>query len=467
MKAQRDNSEAAGDIGAKKEHCMKRQDGFPEDFVWGCSTSSYQIEGAASEDGRGPSIWDTFSHTPGKVAQGHTGDTACDSYHRWREDIALLQELNVGAYRFSVSWTRIQPDGKGKPNQKGLDYYSRLVDGVREAGIEPWLELFHWDLPQALEDVGGWRNRDTAFCFEEYARIMYEHIGDRVKHWTSMNEPWCAAFLGHLSGEHAPGLRDREKASKAVHHLLLAHGLAARAYREDGFKGEYGIVINPAKPRPATLRPEDVKASEHASIERTSLWLDPVFGRGYPELFMQHFGSQMPIEPGDMDIIAAPIDFVGVNYYNEDAVRAAPPSGENPYGFEYVPTWQRKTEMGWDIEAQGLHRILLHIADNWPAKVLYVTENGAAFTDAPSPDGTIRDYDRIEYLREHLAACRQAIADGVPLKGYFVWSLMDNFEWSFGYTRKFGLVSIDDVSKARKPKLSYYYYRDVIAGFGL
>jgi beta-glucosidase len=444
---------------------MKRQDGFPDDFIWGCSTSSYQIEGAAAEGGKGPSIWDTFAHTPGKVAGGHNGDVACDSFHRWNDDISLLKELNAGAYRFSVSWPRIQPEGKGAPNQAGLDYYSRLVDALAEAGIEPWLELFHWDLPQALEEAGGWRVRDTALRFEEYASIMYGHIGDRVRHWTSMNEPWCAAFLGHLVGDHAPGMRDRVAATRAVHHLLLAHGLAARDYRRSGLAGEYGLVINPNRPRPATLRAEDVDASELASIERTSLWLDPVFGRGYPAGFAERFGEDLPTEPGDMDVIASPLDFIGVNYYNEEAVRAADPTGENPYGFEFVPTYQKKTEMDWEIEPQGLRRILEHIAGNWPCKALYVTENGAAFPDIPGSDGIIRDYDRIAYLEGHIEACREALSHGVPLKGYFVWSLLDNFEWSFGYTKKFGLASVDPADRKRRPKLSFYYYRDRIAGF--
>jgi len=444
---------------------MKRQDGFPEDFVWGCSTSSYQIEGAATEDGKKPSIWDTFAHTPGKIAGGHTGDIACESYHRWNDDIVLLRELNVGAYRFSVSWPRIQPEGRGTPNQAGLDYYARLVDALLEAEITPWLELFHWDLPQALEDAGGWRARDTALRFEEYAAIMYRSIGDRVRHWTSMNEPWCAAFLGHLTGEHAPGMRDRVATTRAVHHLLLAHGLAARAYRQSGLVGEYGLVINPSKPRPATLRSEDLAASERASIERTSLWLDPVYGRGYPQGFVERFGTALPIEEGDMEVIAAPIDFIGVNYYNEEAVRAVPQSAENPYGFEFVPTYQRRTEMGWEIEPQGLRRILEYIAVTWPWRAMYVTENGAAFPDVPDADGIIRDYDRIEYLEGHIAACREALARGVPLKGYFVWSLLDNFEWSFGYTKKFGLASVDPSDRKRRPKLSFYYYRDRIAGF--
>ena len=446
---------------------MNREDGFPQDFIWGCSTSCYQIEGAAKEDGKGISIWDTFAHTPDKVLSNHTGDIACDSYHRWKEDIALLRELNAGAYRFSVSWTRIQPEGKGAPNKKGLDYYSRLVDGLCEAGVEPWLELFHWDLPQALEEKGGWRNRDTAMRFEEYAGIMYDHIGDRVGHWTSMNEPWCAAFLGHLTGIHAPGLKDRSATNRAVHHLLLAHGLALRAFRRCGIKGEYGLVINPSKPRPATLRPEDAEASERPSIERTSLWLDPIFGRSYPRVFMDIFGSDVPIEAGDMDIISEPLDFIGVTYYDEEAVRAAPCSAQNPYGFEFVPTYQKKTDMGWEIEPSGLRRILSYIANVWPCKKIYVTENGAAFPDKQDADGIVRDYDRIDYIKGHANACGDAIKQGVPLKGYFLWSLIDNFEWSFGYNRAFGIVAVDRNTLERRPKLSFYYYRDLIAGFGL
>jgi beta-glucosidase len=260
-------------------------------------------------------------------------------------------------------------------------------------------------------------------------------------------------------------MRDRVAATRAVHHLLLAHGLAARDYRRSGLAGEYGLVINPNRPRPATLRAEDVDASELASIERTSLWLDPVFGRGYPAGFAERFGEDLPTEPGDMDVIASPLDFIGVNYYNEEAVRAADPTGENPYGFEFVPTYQKKTEMDWEIEPQGLRRILEHIAGNWPCKALYVTENGAAFPDIPGSDGIIRDYDRIAYLEGHIEACREALSHGVPLKGYFVWSLLDNFEWSFGYTKKFGLASVDPADRKRRPKLSFYYYRDRIAGF--
>lgn len=443
-----------------------RADGFPSDFVWGCSTASYQIEGAVDEDGRGLSIWDEFSREGGRVAGGHSGARACDSYHRYREDIALLKSLNVGAYRFSIAWPRIQPEGKGKPNQKGLDYYSRLVDALLEAGIEPWAALYHWDLPLALQKEGGWPERETALRFAEYAGIIFQSLGTRVRHWVSLNEPWCSAFLGYSTGEHAPGMRDFSAATRAVHHLLLAHGLAAKAFRGGGQKGEFGLVINPATPRPASLRPEDVEAASRASIERTALWLDPVSGRGYPAAYQAAMKVRFPVLPGDMDIIASPIDFLGVNYYTEDAVAAVPQSASSPLGFVYAPTWQEKTEMGWDIVPQGLRRMLGFISEHWSPKALYVTENGAAFSDSPDESGRIHDVNRIDYLRGHIAACRDAISDGVPLEGYFAWTLMDNFEWAFGYNRKFGLAAVDPETFRRTPKDSFFYYRDVVSGFG-
>jgi beta-glucosidase len=439
---------------------------FPQDFLWGCSAASFQIEGASREDGRGLSIWDEFCSKPGKIIDGSDGETACDSYHRFGEDIGLLKSLNVGAYRFSVAWPRIQPEGKGSPNAKGMDYYSRLVDALLDAGIEPWVTLYHWDLPLALEKNGGWPNRETAFRFAEYADIIFKHFGNRVQHWASVNEPWCSAFLGYREGEHAPGKRDANAAIRTVHHLLLGHGLAAKAFRRGGYEGEFGIIINPAAPRPATARPADAEAARRASLERTALWLDPVFGRGYPKEYAEAMRADFPIETGDMDIIAAPVDFVGVNYYNEDAVTAAPFDESHPLGFAMAPTWQEKTEMGWDIVPQGLRRILGLIAREWGPKALYVTENGAAFADLTDSAGRVHDSGRIEYHRDHLEACWDAIADGVPLKGYFAWTLLDNFEWSWGYSRKFGLVAVDPHTLARTPKDSFYYYRDLIAGFG-
>lgn len=440
---------------------------FPPDFLWGCSTASYQIEGAVDEDGRGLSIWDDFCRMPGKIADGSDGSGACDSYHRYGEDVSLLKSLNVGAYRFSIAWPRIQPDGKGAPNAKGLDYYSRLVDALLEAGIEPWVTLYHWDLPLGLERKGGWRERDTAFRFDEYASIVYRHLGARVKHWASFNELWCSAFLGYRDGEHAPGLKDDRAAYKAVHHLLLAHGLADRSFRQSGLGGEFGIIVNPDAPRPATRGPEDAAAAWRASLERTALWLDPLYGRGYPKEYMDATGAVFPIEPGDMDIIAAPLDFIGINYYGENAVTAAPKGPGNPLGYAAAKSWQEKTEMGWEVVPQGLRRILGFIDGEWSPKAFYITENGAAFSDVSCDSGRIRDTKRIEYFRGHFEACRDAIGDGVPLKGYFAWTLMDNFEWACGYSRKFGIVAVDPHTFVRTPKDSFYYYRDVIAGYEL
>jgi beta-glucosidase len=444
-----------------KESRRSRNDGFPSDFIWGCSTASFQIEGSTGADGRGDSIWDRFSRIPGKVYGGMTGDFACDSYRRWKDDVELLKGLGVDAYRYSIAWPRIQPKGSGKALQAGLDYYKRLGDALAEEGIESAVTLYHWDLPQALEDKGGWPNRDTALRFAEFTDIVCRALGDRVGRWFTLNEPWCSAFLGYAAGVHAPGRRDKTDAYKAAHHLLLAHGLAVKAYRTTGLGAPMGIVLNTVTPRPATRRAQDIAAAERASDQGTALWLDPIYGRGYPERHLAAQGVSMPLLPGDMETIASPIDFLGINYYSERPMRADPESLE---GFIEAPSWQDKTDMGWDIVPEGLSRMLRTIAGRWPVKALFITENGAAFTDAIDAAGRIRDRERIAYLRSHIAACRSAIADGVPLKGYFVWSLMDNFEWAHGYSKRFGLVRVDPATGSRKPKDSYYFYRDFIAG---
>jgi beta-glucosidase len=439
----------------------KRNDGFPSDFLWGCSTASYQIEGSTDADGRGVSIWDTFSKTPGKVYGGMTGDFACDSYRRWKDDVDLVRRLGVDSYRYSVSWSRIQPEGRGKPLDAGLDHYKRLADELGRAGIESAVTLYHWDMPQALEDEGGWPLRDTAYRFAEFADIVFRALGDRVGRWFTLNEPWCSAFLGYELGVHAPGRKDRAEAYGAAHHLLLAHGLGVQAYAATSLKAPIGVVINAMTPRPATRRSEDVEAAEKAADQGTALWFDPLYGRGYPAKHLGAVGVSMPVQAGDLEIIASPIDFVGINYYSERAVEADP---TRPEGFREVPSWRDKTEMGWEIVPEGLVRMLKKIAERWPVKELYVTENGAAFVDKVEDSGRIRDRERIEYLRTHIAACRQAIAEGVPLKGYYVWSLMDNFEWSHGYTKRFGLVHVDPASGTRRPKDSFWYYRDLVAG---
>ena len=444
-----------------EEELSPRDDGFPSDFIWGCSTASYQIEGSTQADGRGPSIWDTFSRMPGKVRGGMTGDFACDSYRRWKDDVEFLKDLGVGSYRYSVAWPRIQPEGSGRALQAGLDYYKALADALSEAGIESAVTLYHWDLPQALEDSGGWPERETALRFAEYSDIVYRALGDRVGRWFTLNEPWCSAFLGYEFGVHAPGRKDKSEAYRAAHHLLLGHGLAVKAYRETGLRAPIGVVLNTMTPRPATRRQEDVAAADRASDMSTALWLDPIFGRGYPERHLAARSVAMPILPGDMETIVAPVDFIGLNYYSERTVRADPKS---PEGFCEAPSWQDKTEMGWEVVPEGLYRMLKKIANRWPVKELYVTENGAAFADRADAGGRVRDRDRIAYLRSHIAACRRAVAEGVPLKGYFVWSIMDNFEWAHGYSKRFGLVQVDPGTGMRKPKDSYYYYRDVVAG---
>lgn len=436
------------------------------DFIWGISTSSYQIEGSIDADGRGPSIWDRFCATPGCIADGSSGEVACDSYKRWPEDIELLKELGVKSYRFSIAWPRIQPAGRGKATQAGLDWYRRLADTLLDAGIEPWAALYHWDLPQALEDAGGWPARDTALRFADYAALCFEALGGGVKHWITHNEPWCSAFLGYARGEHAPGRRNLPDAYAATHHLLLGHGLAVQTCRRIVPDAGIGIVINPAKPRPATARPEDAAASLRASVERTGLWLDPLYGRAYPAEHLAAHGMVMPVEPGDMEIIATPTDFLGVNYYNEDAVRGVPAGKANPDGVEYVPTWQPKTAMGWDIVPDGLERILGFMHRSWPVPAFYVTENGMACDEPEELAGRIHDSQRINYHRGHLDAIRRAVRKGIPLKGYFAWTLMDNFEWAFGYTKRFGMVAVDRQTGKRVRKDSFHYYRDAIAGFG-
>jgi beta-glucosidase len=435
------------------------KDGFPPDFLWGCATASYQIEGATGADGRGDSIWDSFCRRPGKVRGGMTGDVACDSYVRWKDDVELLRSLGVGSYRYSVAWPRIQPEGKGKPLQAGLDYYKRLADALGEEGIESAVTLYHWDLPQALEDSGGWPFRDTAYRFADFADIVFRALGDRVGRWFTLNEPWCSAFLGYESGEHAPGRADRAGAYRAVHHLLLAHGLGVKAHASSGLAAPIGIVVNAMAPRPATDSAADVEAADRAADKGTALWFDPIYGRGYPARHLDAMGVTMPIEGGDMETIASPIDFVGINYYSETVVEADP---SGPEGFRYLPNRQPMTDMGWSIVPDGLVRLLANIRRRWPVKAFYITENGAAFADTVEESGKIRDTGRIDYLDSHIAACGKAIEAGIPVKGYYVWSLLDNFEWAYGYSKRFGLVHVDFESGKRRQKDSYWFYQAII-----
>jgi beta-glucosidase len=437
---------------------------FPEGFLWGTATASYQVEGAAWEDGRGPCIWDTFCRTPGKVLHGHTGDIACDQYHRYAEDVQLMKDLGIGAYRFSIAWPRIFPTGSGEQNPKGFDYYNRLVDALLEAGIAPAVTLYHWDLPQALEDAGGWPVRETAYRFAEYARTCFEALGDRVKMWITLNEPNCSSMGGYGQGWHAPGRCDMQDGYNAVHHLNLGHGLAVQAYRQGGGDGTIGTTLDLATWRPATRDPKDIEAADRARDHKTRMFMNPLFGRPYPQRLLDARGVTMPIQEGDAEIMATPVDFVGVNMYSEQPVTW---DDDEPQKWRPVPCHQPETDMGWPIVPRGLYRLLRGIAEEYGPIPLYVTENGCAMPDKLSEDGTrCHDRGRIDYLRRHLAACRDTIADGVDLRGYFLWSFIDNFEWAWGYTKRFGIVYCDYVDLRRVPKDSYYFYRDVIAGYG-
>ena len=442
---------------------MNSGQSLPADFVWGTATASFQVEGAATEDGRGTSIWDTFCRTPGKVLHGHTGDISTDQYHRYQEDVDLMYELGVSSYRFSIAWPRVFPEGYGRQNPKGFDYYDRLVDALLEKGVEPAVTLYHWDLPQTLQDEGGWPERRTALHFEGYAKAVFDALGDRVRRWITINEPWCVTFLSHLLGNHAPGLTDKTAAYRSIHHVNLAHGIALRVFREGGYEGEIGTTLNLMTPRPATSREEDALAADRAADRDSRMFLDPLFGRGYPERHLAaHPDVSLPIEDGDLDLIAGTIDFIGMNYYNEQAVRFDP---EAPEQFIYVPSYHPRTEMDWPIVPDGLYRQLHWVREQTNGTPIYITENGCAYDDRLSPDGTrVHDPDRIDYLRRHFRILAKAIEDGVPVKGYYLWSLIDNFEWAWGYTRRFGIIFCDYTDQRRVPKDSYYYYREVIAG---
>jgi beta-glucosidase len=446
---------------------------FPERFVWGAATSSYQIEGAATAGGRGRSIWDTFSHTPGKVNGGDTGDVACDHYHRYAEDVRLMAQIGLAAYRFSIAWPRIQPGGSGPVNPAGLDFYDRLVDTLVGHGIDPIATLYHWDLPQALEDLGGWTARETAYRFVEYAGAVYERLGDRVTTWTTLNEPHCAAFLGYASGVHAPGRTDPAAAFAAAHHLLLAHGEAVRALRGLG-QPQVGLSLNPAAVRPADPTDEqDVAAARLVDGLQNRIFLDPVFGRGYPEDVlgvMRRHGGLDWLHEGDEERIAAPIDLLGVNYYSPNVVAARPghPAWPDMPGTEGIGSAEAPgpvTAMGWTIEPAGLTDLLVRLATDYPCP-MWITENGAAFDDREHND-RVADPDRVRYLDGHLRAVHEAISRGVDVRGYLLWSLLDNFEWAEGYRKRFGIIYVDYPTQTRVLKDSARWYRGVIARNGL
>lgn len=435
---------------------------FPSDFIWGAATAAYQVEGAWQEDGKGESIWDCFSHTPGKVLNGDTGDIACDHYHRWREDIALMRELGLQAYRFSISWPRILPQGYGKVNLAGLDFYDRLVDGLLAAGIRPFVTLYHWDLPQALQDRGGWPARATAEAYVEYAEAVARRLGDRVRDWMTFNEPWVVAFMGYEQGVHAPGHTDQGEAFATVHHLLLAHGWAVPVLRRDSPGGRVGIVLNLIPQHPASPSEADEVAARLADAKANRWFLDPLAGRDYPADLREALRLNLDfVRDGDMAVIAAPIDFLGVNYYFRTIVRsnAIPEERNTPRAVFPNPN---PTTMGWEVYPEGLYEILIRLKEAYPFPAYFITENGAAYPDRVGPDGRVDDPQRIAYLRAHFEQAGRVIAAGVPLKGYFVWSLMDNFEWAWGYSQRFGLVYVDYETQDRIPKASAGWYRRVI-----
>jgi len=438
---------------------------FPSDFVWGVATSAYQIEGAHDADGRGPSIWDRFCRVPGAIANNETGDVACDHYHRWAEDVRLLRDLGVKAYRFSIAWPRVLPDGRGQANEAGLAFYARLVDALLAAGIEPYPTLYHWDLPQALQDRGGWPARDTVSAFADYAAAVVRRLGDRVRYWTTHNEPMVVAIFGHLFGNHAPGVKDLRAALQTAHHLLLSHGQAAQAIRAEARRPvEVGITLN--------LQPVDPLSD--AAADREAAWrldgfvnrwfLDPIFRGAYPQDLLPHFDGMAPtIQPGDLETIRTPLDFLGVNYYSRVRVRHKP---EAILQAEHVETPGAERSLMWEIYPEGLGRLLARLASEYRPAAILITENGMPLEDRPDATGAVNDAPRIDFLRRHFMQVQQALAQGVPVRGYFVWSFLDNFEWALGYRMRFGLVHVDFGTQQRTPKASAHWYKQVIQASG-
>jgi beta-glucosidase len=432
---------------------------FPSDFVWGAATASYQIEGAAHEDGRGESVWDRFCATPGKVRGGDNGDVACDFYHRYRDDVKLMTQLGIDAFRFSIAWPRVVPQGRGKVNEAGLDFYDRLVDELLANEIEPFATLFHWDSPQSLEDQGGWRVRETAEAFVEYTEVVAGRLGDRVRHWITHNEPWVYAWIGHSWGKHAPGRTSDADAVAVAHHLLLSHGWAVDAIRRAAPDARVGITLNLAHTYPASATPEDEAAAWQVDGEGNRWFLDPLFRGSYPADLLERNVLVAPVlRDGDLETISAPIDFLGVNNYSRFIV-AAGADGPRLVG---NPDAQH-TEMGWEVYPDGLRDVLVRVAHDYEPAAIYITENGAAFGDVRVHDGHVHDIERTAFLEGYVGAVAQAIAGGAPVKGYFVWSLLDNFEWAEGYSKRFGIVYIDYPTLERVPKDSFYWYRDLLA----
>jgi beta-glucosidase len=439
---------------------------FPEDFLWGSATSSFQIEGAAFEDGRGVSIWDTFCRTPGKVANGDTGDIACDHYHRYQQDVDLMAGLGFDMYRFSIAWPRILPQGTGQVNEAGLDFYDRLVDALLAKNIQPFATLYHWDLPQALQDAGGWPNRMIVDAFVNYADVVTKRLGDRVQNWMTLNEPWCISFLSHAIGAHAPGHQDIEEALLAAHHVLLAHGRSVPVIRANGNANtKVGIVLNQTWADPSTNSTEDIAAANRWQGHFNRWFLDPLYKGEYPEDMIAVYGGEVPdLQAGDLAEISVPTDFLGINFYNRAVVSNGTETPvlnirfERPEG-EY-------TAIGWEVYPESLYQLLNWIHKEYAPGPMYITENGAAYDDVVSPDGSVSDPGRLAYLQGHFHSAYRAMQDGVPLKGYFVWSLMDNFEWAEGYDKRFGIIYVDFETQQRIPKQSAHWFAQVIRDNG-
>ena len=435
---------------------------FPDGFLWGAATAAYQVEGATKEDGRGASIWDVFAHTPGKVYEGHTGDVACDHYHRFSEDVALMADLGLTSYRFSIAWPRIFPE-QGVLNQKGIDFYKRLLEALHQHQIAPTATLYHWDLPQWLEDAGGWRSRDTINYFVEYADTMFRAFGDDVPKWITHNEPWCTSFLGHALGQHAPGHTDWKEALQVAHHVLLSHGEVVEVFRHAGQNGQIGITLNLTPVEAGTNRLEDKLTAQVVDGNSNRWFLDPLFHGAYPKdmlaFYQQIVGPLDFILPGDLAKISLPIDFLGVNYYFRN--RVIHDAQSEMFGIRILPSEGELTAMDWGIHPDSLLQLLKRIQTDYTNIPIYITENGAAFEDQVD-HGQVKDDRRTKYLHDHLEAAAQFISQGGNLKGYYVWSLLDNFEWSYGYAKRFGIVYVDYATQERIVKDSGKWYQQVI-----
>lgn len=436
---------------------------FPKDMKWGTATASYQIEGATKEGGRGVSIWDTFSKTPGNVVNGDNGDVACDSYHRFEEDVDIMKELGIDVYRFSVAWPRIFPNGTGEVNQEGLDYYHRLVDKLLEAGIEPMCTLYHWDLPQALQDKGGWNNRETIDAFVNYAEVMFNEFSGKIKQWLTLNEPWCISFLSNYIGVHAPGgNHDLQLATQISHHLLVAHGKTVKKFRELGIDGQIGFAPNTTWIEPFSNRQEDIDACNREIGWYIEWFMDPVFKGTYPDFMLDWFkkkGVELDIQDGDMETINQPVDFLGINYYTGHIGRYK--ENEGLLDWEKIEMNDERTDIGWPIFPEGFYNVLMRVKNSYGDIPIFITENGSCYNDEPE-NGRVKDVGRINYLQQHLTALSRAISSGVNIKGYITWSLMDNYEWAEGYTMRFGIVHVNYRTLERTKKDSYYWYKQMI-----